>query len=292
MTDHSPGAAGVDQRCYRHPEREAYISCQRCERPICPQCMREASVGFQCPSCVDEGAKSVRQPKNMAGGFVSSTVGRVSMVIIGINVVAYVLQIATGGSNGTVSLAGAMIAESGRGPDGQAVTGVLDGGYWRLVTAAFLHNSLLHLAFNMYALYLFGPFVERALGAWRFSVAYLTMAVFSSVVVFVLSDPRTLTVGASGAVFGLFGMALVLLLKQKQNVNSLLVLLALNVALSFRPGISWQGHLGGFVAGLLIAVAIAYVPRERRQIAQIAVLAVLLIGSVVAVVLRTAALTG
>src|SRR3954465_3639035 len=97
-----------DYRCYRHPDREAYISCQRCERLICPECMREASVGFQCPSCIALGAKSVRQPKTLAGGTVSGREGVVSMVLIGINVAAYVAQLATGNRAGEIYQQGAM----------------------------------------------------------------------------------------------------------------------------------------------------------------------------------------
>ena len=105
---------------------------------------------------------------------------------------------------------------------------VADGDYWRLLTAAFLHGSLLHIAFNMYALYLFGPFVEKALGTVRFIAAYLTTAIASSVFVYWLERPELPTIGASGAVFGLFGMALLLLLRAKQDVTTLLVLLAIN----------------------------------------------------------------
>ena len=284
--------AGAEQRCYRHPEREAYISCQRCERLICPDCMRDAAVGFQCPSCIAEGKKSVRSARTMAGGLVSSDVGRVSMVLIGINVAAFFAQLATGDRDGEVFRQGAMLTSSGITPDGQELRGVSDGAVWRLLTAAFLHSGLLHLAFNMYALYLFGPFVERALGAWRFVVAYLTMAIVSSVFVYVLSNPGGFTVGASGAIFGLFALALVFQLKAKVDVTGLLVLLALNALLSTRGNISWQGHLGGFVAGLVIAAAVAYSPKPLRQQAQIATMVLLVGGSIAAIVLRTASLSG
>ncbi len=283
--------AAAGQHCYRHTDREAYISCQRCERLICPDCMRDASVGFQCPSCIDEGRKSVRQPRTMAGGLVSTTVGRVSVVLIGINVAAYVLQLATGGGDGEVFRQGAMISQTGTMADGEVLTGVADGGWWRLLTSAFLHSGTLHLAFNMYALYLFGPFVEKALGTWRFVVAYLTMALVASVFVYVLSDPRVITVGASGAIFGLFALALVLQLKAKVDVTGLLVLLGINVVLSLRANISWQGHLGGFLAGLVLAGAVAYVPRPRRQLAQIGVVVLLVVGSAVAIWWRTGALS-
>lgn len=279
-----------EQRCFRHAEREAYISCQRCERPICPQCMTEASVGFQCPECLRSGAASVRQPRTTAGGRISAQAGVVTMTLIGVNLVVFLLQLVTGDRDGQVYRQGAMLATSAGTGDGQVLTGVADGAYWRLLTAAFLHQGVMHIALNMIGLYLFGPFVERALGAWRFAVAYLLSAVVSSVFVFVLSPPLTVTVGASGAIFALFAMAFVFLLRAGQDVTTLVVLLAINAVLSLRDGVSWEGHLGGFVAGLVMAAAIAYSPRERRQAAQIAVAVLLLAGSVIAVVVRTAAL--
>ncbi|WP_200955009.1 rhomboid family intramembrane serine protease [Aeromicrobium sp. Root236] len=281
-----------DYRCYRHPDREAYISCQRCERLICPECMNDASVGFQCPSCIAEGAKSVRAPRTMAGGLVSSNVGTVSLALIGVNVAAYLLTRATGGTDGSVFQHGAMLAESRFNLDGELLKGVSDGAYWRLLTSAFLHENILHIAFNMYALYLFGPFVEQALGRVRFIAAYLTMSVGASAFVYWLSDPGTLTIGASGAIFGLFGMALILLLKAKQDVTTLLVLLGINAFLSTQGNISWQGHLGGFVFGCLLGVVFAYAPRERRSQVQALAMVAVWIGIIVAVVLRTQQLTG
>ena len=253
--------------------------------------MRDASVGFQCPSCIAEGKKSVRSARTMAGGVVSSNVGRVSTILIGINVAVYVLQLATGGFDGVVFRQGAMLAETRFAQDGTQLTGVADGAAWRLLTAAFLHGGLLHLAFNMYALYLFGPYVEKALGAWRFVVAYLTMAVFSSVVVYVLSPAGTPTVGASGAIFGLFALTLLLQVKAKVDVRGLLVLLGINAVLSLRANISWQGHLGGFVAGLVLGAAVAYSPKKYRQQAQIGAFVLLVVASAIAIWLRTATLT-
>lgn len=281
-----------DYRCYRHPDREAYISCQRCERLICPECMNEASVGFQCPSCIVEGNKSVRAPRTIAGGAIAGREGVVSMTLIGLNVLAFVLTLATGGNGGAVFQHGAMLSATAVNNAGEVLTGVDEGAYWRLLTSAFLHQNVLHIAFNMYALYLFGPFVERALGRARFIAAYLTMSIGASVFVYWLSEPRGLTIGASGAVFGLFGLALILLLKARQDVSTLLVLLAINAVLSTRGNISWQGHLGGFVVGCLLGLAFAYAPRERRTVVQVSVLAAMWVAIVVAVVLRTGQLTG
>ena len=271
--------SAVDQRCYRHTDREAYISCQRCERLICPECMRDAAVGFQCPECIAEGRKSVRAPRTIVGGAISMRAGAVSMGLLGINVVVFVLQMATEGNVNSVFQLGAM--------QGFAVA---DGDYWRLLTAAFLHAGFLHIAFNMYALYLFGPFVERALGTSRFVIAYLTMAVSSSVFVYWLTEPQVATIGASGAVFGLFGLALVLLIRTRQDVRGLLVLLAINAFISLQGNISWQGHLGGFVTGALLGLALAYAPRERRSLFQFAAFGLTWIAIVVAVVARTAQL--
>ena len=272
--------SAVEQRCYRHNDREAYISCQRCERLICPDCMRDAAVGFQCPECIAEGSRSVRAPRTITGGAISMRAGAVSMGLLGINVVAFLLQMATEGNVNSVFQLGAM--------QGFAVA---EGDYWRLFTAAFLHAGILHIAFNMYALYLFGPFVERSLGTTRFVVAYVTMAVASSVFVYWLTEPQVATIGASGAVFGLFGLALVLLIRTRQDVRGLLVLLVINAFISLQGNISWQGHLGGFVTGVLLGLALAYAPRDRRSAYQLTAFGLTWVGIVVAVVARTAQLS-
>jgi membrane associated rhomboid family serine protease len=250
--------------------------------------MREASVGFQCPSCVAEGSKAVRAPRTLAGGALPSRAGRVSIVIIAINVVVFALTYVARVDG--VTAAGAMSAY-GLSADGTVYPGVVGGGYWRLLTSAFLHAGLLHILFNMYALYLFGPFAEKALGTRRFIAAYVTMAVVSSVFVFWLSSPVGYTVGASGAVFGLFGMALVLLVRAGQDVRFLLMLLAVNVFIGFQASISWQAHLGGFLAGATLALAASLPPRERRVVVQRFVYAGLWLAVVAAVVVRTAMLT-
>jgi membrane associated rhomboid family serine protease len=242
--------------CYRHPDREANIRCQRCERPICPDCMRDASVGFQCPGCVEEGRRSVRQPRTMAGGVISADAGRISFALIAINVAVFLLQLATEESPLSVDALGTM-----------APTAVAAGEYWRLLTGEFLHASPLHLLLNMIALYMFGPAAERALGGARFIASYLTMAVAASAFVLILDGGPT--VGASGAIFGLFGLVFVLMVKVGQDVRSLLVLLAINGFISLQNGISWQAHLGGFLAGVVLGLAFAYAPRASRQVWQL-----------------------
>jgi membrane associated rhomboid family serine protease len=217
--------------------------------------------------------------------------GIASMVLIGINVAAFVLTQAMGGNTSAIFTHGAMLSLTAQDQAGNMLTGVADGAYWRLITSAFLHEGVLHIAFNMYALYLFGPLVERALGVRRFVATYLTVCVVASVFVYVLSAPLALTIGASGAVFGLFGIALVLLIRAKQDVTFLLVLLALNAVISLQGNISWQGHLGGFLAGLVLGATFAYAPRERRTQLQILMFVALWAGVIAAVVLRTSQLT-
>ena len=276
---------GAGQTCYRHPGRPAFIQCQRCSRYICPEDMREASVGFQCPECVRSGQAAVRQPRTLAGGAISMNAGAITMAIIAINVAAQVVVVATGGV---------------RNPSGSEffrwgwLSGieVADGQYWRLLTAAFLHGGWLHLAFNMYALYLFGPFVEQTLGRVRFIITYLTLAVGSSVLVYLLEDPLTPTIGASGAVFGLFGLALVFLIRTRQNITGMLILLAINGFISLSANISWQGHLGGFITGLVLGLMFAYAPRERRTLIQVGTFVLLWAVFIAAVVWRTDEIVG
>lgn len=277
--------APADSRCYRHADRESYIGCQRCGRAICPDCMRDAAVGFQCPDCVNRGAKAVRAPRTIGGGRISSHEGIVTTVLIATNVGVYLIT-GIGGSN-LVKAAGIMVGVDVSG-DGVVFPGMDSGGYWRLLTSAFLHGSLLHLAFNMYALYLFGRFAEGLLGTARYIVFYLAVAVFSGAFVYALTPPTTQTLGASGAVFALLGFALVVLLKQGQDVRTLVVLIAINAVISLSPGISWQGHLGGFIAGLVLGAAVAYAPREARDRWQVIGLAAVLVATVGLVALGAA----
>lgn len=242
-------------------------------------------MGFQCPECVQKGQAAVRQPRTLAGGAISTNAAAITMAIIAINVVAQVVVVATGGvrnpSNSEFFRWGWLSGIE-----------VADGQYWRLLTAAFLHGGWLHLAFNMYALYLFGPFVEQTLGRVRYVITYLTLAIGSSVLVYLLEDPLTPTIGASGAVFGLFGLALVFLTRTRQNITGMVILLAINGFISLQEGISWQGHLGGFVTGVLLGLMFAYAPRERRTLIQVVTFVALWAVFAAAVVWRTDEIMG
>ena len=240
--------------------------------------MRDAAVGFHCPDCVAEARKTVRQPRTMAGGAISADAGRISFLLIAINVAVFLLQLATSQSATSVDAVGTM--------DPVAVA---DGEYWRLLSGEFLHAGPVHLLLNMVALYMFGPAAERALGSSRFVASYLTMAIAASAFVLVFDGGRT--VGASGAIFGLFGLVFILMIKAGQDVRSLLVLLVINGLISLQGGISWQAHLGGFVAGLALGAVFAYAPRSSRQIWQIAAFGLIWALIIAAVVTAPAAVT-
>ena len=251
--------------CYRHRDREAHIRCVRCERRICPDCMIPASVGFQCPECVKDGNKNVRTTRTALGGRASSDPGWVSRVLIGVTVVAFVAQ-------QTVSGFTARFFDIGRAYDPSAghEIGVATGQYERLLTSVFLHGGVLHLAFNMYALYLFGPPVEAALGRARFLSLYLVAGLGGSAVSYAFAAPNQPSLGASGAIFGLLGAFLVISKRLGRDTSSVFGLLAINFVLGFvLPNIDWRAHLGGLVTGALCAVALAYAPRDKRTLVQV-----------------------
>jgi membrane associated rhomboid family serine protease len=274
--------------CYRHPDREAHIRCVRCERRICPDCMIPASVGFQCPECVREGNKTVRRATTVFGGRVTDDPGWVSKILIGINVVVYVLQLAVGPA---LEHRFWLIAGPAFDPRINQVVGVADGEYYRLLTAAFLHGSILHIALNMYALYLFGPQVEAALGRVRFLALYLASALGGSALSYYFSNPSTPSLGASGAIFGLLGAFLVLNRKLGRDSSAIFVLIVINLAFGFiAPNIDWRAHIGGMITGALCAAAIAYAPAARRTLWQVGGILLVVAVAVLVVLARTAAL--
>ncbi|MFM9035939.1 MAG: rhomboid family intramembrane serine protease, partial [Mycobacterium sp.] len=168
---------------------------------------------------------------------------------------------------------------------------VAAGGYYRLVSSAFAHYGLLHLLFNMYALYVLGPPLERHLGRARFALLYGLSALGGSVLVYLFSAVNAPTVGASGAIFGLFGATFVAAKRLNLDVRWLVGLIAVNLVLTFTvPGISWQGHLGGLITGSLIAAVFVYAPRGRRTMLQAAACVGLLVVFGVLIAARTATL--
>jgi membrane associated rhomboid family serine protease len=311
MNDH-PAPAGVPV-CYRHPGRESHIRCQRCSRPICPDCMREASVGFQCPECIAEGRRGTRSGRTAFGGLRPTNAGVTSFVLIAINAAVWLAIVATG-AGGSRLLSWLQLIPVGRcappdqldaffpGIPGEAVcqsangtwiAGVADGAWWQLITSSFTHVALLHIAFNMFALYVLGPQLEVAIGRARFLALYLLSALTASALVYWAAPEQQATVGASGAIFGLMGALLVVALKLRAQVQGLLVWIGINFFLTLSvSGISWQGHLGGFVGGVVLGAILVYAPRGPRRTAyQVTGLVVVAALIALAIVLRTAALT-
>jgi len=253
--------------CYRHPDKETWIRCQRCEKPICPDCMRDASVGFQCPDCVKEGARSTRQGKAVYGGKrLTGNPMATTFALIAANLVGF-FAIRSGG--GRVLDALALLPQSStRGF--QEVEGVSGGAYWQVLTSAFSHYDVLHLGFNMLALYFLGPMLEQVLGRLRFLAVYFVSAFTASAAVMLVSNPNSQTLGASGAIFGLMGALVVVAFKVKADLRQILFWLGLNLVFTFynTGSISWQGHLGGLLGGALTAAIIVYAPRKRREVIQ------------------------
>lgn len=282
--NHPPAGVPV---CYRHPGRETHISCQRCGKHICPDCMREASVGFHCPDCVAEGRRSVRQATNPYGGRPSARPELTTYALMAVNLAVFVALLVAGGAGSALGRALLLVPLGSCRPNarevytgigdgatcanlGTWVEGVATGAPWQLITSGFAHVSALHIGLNMLMLYLIGPQVERVMGRGRFLALYGLALLGGSTAVMWLSEPYSSTLGASGAVFGLIGALLVVVLKVGGDPRQLLLWLGLNVVISVvgAAGISWQGHLGGFLAGVAAALVIAYAPRERRVLLQ------------------------
>jgi membrane associated rhomboid family serine protease len=244
----------VDTTCYRHPDRRAGVSCQRCGRPICPSCMSDASVGFHCPECARGGRQKVYTARTLPG--VASR-PLVTYALVAANVAVFVYGIGQGGRG--ISGTDQMTIDGGLfGP------AVAAGDWYRVVTAGFLHASILHLALNMYLLYLLGALLEPFLGRVAFAAAYFAALLTGSFGV-LLTSPTELTVGASGAVFGLMGLAAVVQWSRGVNVfrGGLGGLIIINLVLTFAiPGISIGGHIGGLLGGLVAGWLLVDLPRR------------------------------
>lgn len=253
--------------------------------------MIDASVGFQCPECVAEGNKGVREARTVFGGKVARDPGYVSKAIIGLNVVMFLLQTALGPAiTNRLWLVGGPVID----PRLVEPVGVADGEFFRLITAAFLHGGFLHLALNMYALFLFGPPIERAFGRLRFVVLYVVAAVGGTAASYAFSSPAQPSLGASGAVFGLMGALLVVGRRLGVDPRAVMILLGINLAFPFLfPGlnIDWRAHLGGLVAGAVCALVLAASPSSRRVPVQVAGVAAVLVVIGAVVVWRTLQLT-
>lgn len=270
MTVPNPPQAS-DAACYRHPDRATQLRCTRCDRYICPDCMRSAAVGQHCVDCVGADAQQVH-----AAASVTRWTPMVTYALIAINVLAF------GAQNVPGDLGSELVLWS---------PAVADGQFYRLLTSAFLHYGLMHLLFNMWALYVVGPALERVLGRGRFTALYLLSALGGSVLVYLLAPLNTATAGASGAVFGLFGAIFVVYRRLQMEVGWVAGVIIINLVFTFSiPNISWQGHVGGLVTGALVTAAYLHAGGRNRNRIQVAVTVAVLVLFAALIWLRTAEL--
>ena len=252
----------LERPCYRHPNRMTAVSCSDCGRPICPDCMNFAAVGIKCPDHAGGPGKTHPQHRPAARAKRAAfqrpmgmrQLAPVTRLLIAINVAIYLIQLGMGAGFNTTSgwiwQKGVLVARAVYGDGSPA--GVAHGEWWRLITAAFLHANAIHLLMNMFVLWVIGSVVEQAIGSRRFTMLYAVAGVAGSAGALIAS-PNALTVGASGAIFGIMGALLVLEYQATGNLmGQAMTMIIINVAISFGiSGISIGGHIGGLVGGVL-----------------------------------------
>jgi membrane associated rhomboid family serine protease len=241
--------------CYRHPDRETGVACSNCGRPICPDCMTSTSVGMRCPECA-------RQRTKVAGVRRSSDDPMLTYILIGINVAVALGGFLSGGAT-SGGIGGSTLLDDGS----VSRAAIADGEYWRLITAGFLHAGLAHLLFNMFSLWILGRILEPAVGRLRFGLIYFVSLLAGSFGALLL-EPSAPTVGASGAIFGIMGAAIVVMRRAGINPmqSGLGFWLGLNLLFTFTAtNISIGGHLGGLLGGGLAALFL-YDLRDRLRV--------------------------
>jgi membrane associated rhomboid family serine protease len=242
------------QVCYRHPNRETGVSCSACGRPICPDCMTTTSVGMRCPECARERTRV----RHFRAGAVETPL--VTYALIGINVAVAVVAFVAGGK-------GAGLGNDFIHRDGELSRATIaHGDVWRLVTSGFIHAGFLHLAINMFLLYILGSLLEPVVGRLRFGLIYAVSLLCGSFGALLL-EPNQPVVGASGAIFGILGAAIIVLrtrgISPMQSGLGLWLLFLLLFTFT-TSGISIGGHLGGLAGGALAAIVMyELAPRLR-----------------------------
>lgn len=259
---------GPRSHCYRHPDRESYVLCQRCGRTICPECQTPAAVGFHCPECMRESRASAPRTRPTllrTARRVRGSDGPVATYsLIGVTFAVFVLQLLVPGVTSDLAYRPVFTASEP----------------WTLLTSVFTHStsSFLHILFNMLSLWVFGRILEQALGRWRFLALYLLAGLGGSVAVLLLS-PLGGVLGASGAIFGLMGAFFVIHRGMGGNGSQLLVIVGINLLIGFVvPGVSWQAHVGGLVVGALVGLVLVRTRNRRQRATQVLLLAAILVG--------------
>ncbi|MFF3026435.1 MULTISPECIES: rhomboid family intramembrane serine protease [unclassified Microbacterium] len=277
-----------DNYCYRHPDRQSFVLCQRCMRTVCPECQTQAAVGVICPECMKEDRKN-RTPaqkkaaRRWGGGGAIATATRsgrpvVTYALLAVTSFIGLLQLIPGGFGDQITdllyFRSVYLYPN---------LSVFPFEPWRLLTALFVHGSFIHLALNMLALWMLGQIVEPMLGRSRFLALYLISGLGGSVVAACLA-PLNGLVGASGAIFGLMAALLIIGRHLGGNVTGILIILGVNFAFGlFAGGISWQAHLGGIITGALVAFVYTRTRRREQRVWQIVLLAVITILLIVVV---------
>jgi membrane associated rhomboid family serine protease len=278
------------EHCYRHPNIQTAVHCTRCNRPICPDCMVPAPVGYQCPECVQQARREFRRGpgrRAMAGGITATKALLAALLAV------FVLEVVVGGSNALL-----------QGPSERTLIRlgamqpflIANGQYWRLLTAIFLHAGLLHIAFNAYALWIFGAAMEQALGRTRFLLVFFVTGLLASAASYAFGPVESVGVGASGAIFGVFGAFIAYNYRRRDlalaaaNLRWAVMLILLNAVLTlgFRQ-IDWRAHVGGLVSGFLAGlVAEGWGDRRTKRLVLVTGFTALLAMGVALVAWRTA----
>lgn len=259
--------SGSSNVCYRHPDRQSFVLCQRCGRTICPQCQTQAAVGFHCPECVTTAqARAPRQKSRMVRGIRrlgADGAPAVTYSLMAITAFVFLLQFVTGDLVTRYLTYYPVL--TAREP-------------WTMITSMFVHGSFLHVTFNMLSLYIFGRALEPVIGRARFLVLYLLGGFGGSVAVLLL-NPSSGVLGASGAIFGIFGAFFVVQRGLGGNSLQMVILLAINLGIGFIvPGVSWQAHVGGLLVGGLVGFILMKTRAIRAQGRQKLLLAAVAVG--------------
>ncbi|MCA1008620.1 rhomboid family intramembrane serine protease [Rhodococcus hoagii] len=276
----SEGTPPPQPRCVRHPDRPTALSCTRCGRPACPDCLRAASVGHQCVDCIAADQRNTPQARTIAGAAVRSQLPTpvVTYALIALNVLIFAItalqaQSLMDNGGGVVNrftgvatfdspLFGWMVLDS---------FAVAQGEWFRVIGSGFLHFGLIHLAVNMFALWVLGRDTEIVLGRSRYLAVYLISLLGGSASALMFESPYAFTAGASGAIFGIMGAQAVLLLRMRRSPTPVLAVIGINVIISLTvPGISLWGHMGGLVAGAAATAVLVYAPTGQRTPADVA----------------------
>ena len=251
-------AANSDNFCYRHPDRQSFILCQRCGRTVCPQCSTQAAVGVHCPECVKEAKANApkRKPVNirMARSLRTTDAPVITYGIIAICVVVFAAQLVLGNALDywLVYFAPYTFVEP-----------------WRLLTSLFAHGSPLHLLSNMFSMFIIGRMLEPALGRARFIALFLLSGLGGATAVALIS-PGITVLGASGAIFGMLGALFVLIRRFGGNATQIVILVVLNLAIGFIvPGLAWQAHIGGLLVGAAVTAVFVRTRAERQRRLQV-----------------------